>query len=231
MAQFLDLFPKTNYNISRWKPRFGTYDTVTDLTFRVGIIKDVLNGIDTYYEYSITDSDTPEILADKVYGNPEAHWIILYANNIYDPFYDWPLNYKSFLNFIVSKYGSVEQAKINIHHYEKIVTKFNQTDNVTTIDVYEINKENLANTAPSQIFDYYDGMPEFEQNTYDVNGKTVVEEITRRAVSFYDYEDALNESKRKIKIIRSQFYQQILAEFKKLTVDPDRQRSFVRRLG
>lgn len=229
MALFLDLFPKVNYDINRWKPRFSTFDTVTDLTFRLGFIRDVLSGIDNYYMYTITDGDTPEILADKVYGTPEAHWIILYANNIVDPQYDWPLDYRSFNNYIVSKYGSIENAKTNIHHYEKIITKTNSTYNVTTVDVIEINKENLANSAPSQTFDYYDGMSEFEQNVYDVGNSSITEEITRRAVSFYDYEDELNESKRQIKIIRSEYYQQLTREFRNLT-NTTNDRGFIRRL-
>ena len=30
------------------------------------------------------DGETPEIVAEKVYGNAEYHWIIMLANDIYD---------------------------------------------------------------------------------------------------------------------------------------------------
>ena len=40
--------------------------------------------------------DTPEIIASKYYGDPEKHWIVLLANDIINPFFDFPLNYQEF---------------------------------------------------------------------------------------------------------------------------------------
>ena len=90
MAQFFDKFPRISYDIEG--KRLTTYQSVTNIFFRVRVIREILGNISAYYEYLIKDDDTPEILADKVYNNPEAHWIIIMANNIVDPQYDWPLN-------------------------------------------------------------------------------------------------------------------------------------------
>ncbi len=78
-----------------------------------------------YYEYDIRDGDTPEILADKVYGNSQYHWIILLANDIIDPYYDWPLSYEKFHSTIEKKYGSPtvsgeRYSKQTVHHYEDL---------------------------------------------------------------------------------------------------------------
>ena len=35
------------------------------------------------------DSDTPEIIADKYYGNVEYHWVVLLFNNIIDPQFEY----------------------------------------------------------------------------------------------------------------------------------------------
>lgn len=126
MAKFFDLFPRIGYDIARSK--YSNYEQVTNIFLRFGFLKEVIENISSYYEYTITDSDKPEILAEKVYGDPEAHWIILYANNMTDPQYDWPLNERDFNKFIIGKYGSVANAKTTIHHYEKVITR---TENST----------------------------------------------------------------------------------------------------
>lgn len=53
---------------------------VTDITKNVRFRKEVLFNILTYDLYDIKDGETPEIIAEKIYGNPEYHWIIMLAN-------------------------------------------------------------------------------------------------------------------------------------------------------
>lgn len=126
---FLDKFPKVIYDIN--KGARSNFERVTDLTFRVSFLKEILDNTSAYYEYVVRDGDTPEILADRFYNNSELHWIILYANDIYDPQYDWPLNYDAFQKYIITKYGSISNAKIQIHHYEKIIAR--QVEGLETI--------------------------------------------------------------------------------------------------
>jgi hypothetical protein len=54
-------------------------------------------------------------------------------------------------------------------------------------------------------------------STYEVDGRTVFETISRDRISYYDYEDKLNESKRQIKIIHPRYYLQIMGEFDSIT--------------
>jgi hypothetical protein len=121
MGRFLDRFPKVRYDIDGLKLK--NYDSVTDLTFRFSVIKDAIKSISSYYDYVIRDGETPEMLADRVYNDPEGYWVILYANDIYDPQYDWPLDSNAFKRYIIGKYGSTQAAKSNIHHYEKLITR------------------------------------------------------------------------------------------------------------
>jgi len=220
MGSYLDLFPKIQYDINRFQR--SNFETVTNLTFRVGVIKSVLSNISSYYEYVIKDGETPEILAGNLYNNPEAYWIILYANDIYDPQYDWPLDYTSFQKYIINKYGSYEAAQAD-HHYEMVIEREESSTGIITINSFRINESSLvANTAPSQVdipFDNYDNLPdEGEWITIDMgNNKTVRQRTYRRAISIYQYEDDLNESKRFIKIIKSDYYPIIQKEFNALT--------------
>jgi hypothetical protein len=218
MANFLTLFPKVNYDVTRG--RIKNYELGTNITFRINIIKDVLSNFASYFEYDITDSDTPEILADKFYRDTEAHWIILYANNMYDPQYDWPLNYKNFNKYIEVKYGSIAWSKTNIHHHEKVIER--TVNNNTTTTRFQINEDDLTTAMSPETqalpFDSYDNLPVTQQvYNYSVSGKTVTEVIYRNAVSYYDYENELNEAKRSIKVIKREYYPQIIEEFKALT--------------
>jgi hypothetical protein len=220
MANFLDKFPLIRYTVD--KKLLSEYDTARNLLFRVRVIKEIMNtNLNTYYKYTIKDEETPDDLADKVYGTSEAHWIILYANDIYDPQYDWPMSNRVFDKYIKSKYGSMEFAKTNYHHYEKVITRENPFAQKTSVTTFEVNEEILTDDLPSVPMDSYDTLTDTTDfSTYEVDGKTVFETISRNRVTYYDYELQLNENRRLIKIIQPRYYQQIVNELELLVNTP-----------
>jgi hypothetical protein len=217
MAFYFDSFPKREYDING--KRLAQYTFVTDIMFRINIIRSVLSNVSAYYEYLINDTDTPEILADKLYGSAEAHWMILLANDMVDPQYDWPLNSDAFQRYIIAKYGSVETAKITAHHHEKVITREESYSGMITESRYIVNESKLTVNDLDVPYDYYDNLPETQGvSTYNMgDGQTVVEIVRREVVTKYDYEDQLNEAKRPIKLIKKEYYGQILNEFNSLT--------------
>lgn len=227
MAKYFDKFPVITYDIAG--KNLTNYQAITNILFRVRIIREALTNVSSYYEYLIKDDDTPEILAEKVYGNPEAHWIILMANDIVDAQYDWPLGYDDFNNYIVGKYGSIENAQTAYHHYEKVVIREEQLSGTITEDVFLINEDQLTVNNMSVPFDTYDSLPKDQEFTAInmQNGKTVNETIFTRRVTNYDYEMDLNERKRAIKIIKPEYYGQIIREFDNLTASKP---AYIRRL-
>jgi len=88
---------------------------VKDITRNIRFRRDILSTITMYDEYDIEDGETPEIIAEKMYGNPEYHWIIMLANNRYDYITDFPLDEVSLVKHIEAKYGEDRYA---VHHYE-----------------------------------------------------------------------------------------------------------------
>lgn len=82
-------FPQFLYDF-----KYGDSETrtsiVTDVTRNVRIRKEILENVTLYDEYDIVDGETPEIIAEKIYGNPEYHWIIMIANGRYDYLTDFP---------------------------------------------------------------------------------------------------------------------------------------------
>jgi hypothetical protein len=228
MSKFFDKFPKILYDIDG--KRQTRYTAVTNIFFRIKIIREVLTNFTVYYEHLIADGDTPEILAEKIYKDPEAHWIILLANDIVDPHYDWPLNANQFDKYIIKKYGSLQNAKTNYHHFEKVITREDSFTGETYSTRFVIDEAKLNEVDLTVPYDTYYTLPaDQEVNTINMgDGKTIIEIIKRNRVTFYDYEDELNESKRAIKIIKPEYYPQIINEFENLlkTTSP----SYIRRL-
>jgi nucleoid-associated protein YgaU len=77
---------------------------MTDLMARCSIIPEILNNPMVYYDYDVQDGDTPEIVAYKYYGDSYRYWIVLFANQITDPQWDWPLSSNDFDAYITNKY-------------------------------------------------------------------------------------------------------------------------------
>lgn len=210
-STFLDKFPKIQYDINN--SLFHNYETVGNIFYRIGIIKNVLNNTSAYYVYEIGDEDTPELLANSVYEDPGAYWIILYANDMMDPYYDWPLNYTAFQNYIISKYGSIEAAKTTIHHYEKVITRTLTPDNVISETRFIVDKQQLTQNNLNVPYDTYDELAIIQSvETFDIDGKTITQITKGEPIYCYDYEEQLNEDKRTIKVIKADYYDQIMNE-------------------
>jgi hypothetical protein len=220
MSNFFDTFPRIAYDIDG--KRLTNYRVVTNIFFRVRVLREVLNNISAYYEHLIMDGDTPEILAEKVYGNSEAHWIILIANDIVDPQYDWPLGYNAFQKYIINKYGSVENAKTTYHHYEKVIKREESKSGVISEFRYVVNSSNVASEMSISVpYDHYGNLADVQDvdatNNIEIGTGTVIEVTYRDRITNYDYEVEINESKRNIKIIKPEYYQQIVRELDNLT--------------
>ena len=216
MAYF-DLFPRVAYDIDG--KRRTKFDSVTNIFFRLRVLREVLGNISAYYEHTISDGETPEILAEKVYRDAGAYWIILMANDIVDPQYDWPLDDRSFRKYIVNKYGSISNAKTTYHHYEKVIERTESFSGLTTETRFIVNQSNVSSTVVTVPFDSYDSLPETQSvETFNMPNDRTVTQITRRdRISNWDYERELNEQKRLIKVIKPEYYTQIVEEFNALT--------------
>jgi hypothetical protein len=137
---------------------------LTDITRNIRFRRDILANITIYDEYDIVAGETPEIVAEKIYGNAQYHWIVMLVNERYDYLRDWPLTQPNLDQYIIDKYGSTANA---IHHYE-----------------------------------------DAKKNVVPANYPLAVP-ITNAV-----YEDKLNESKRRIKIISKELLSTILKNFK-----------------
>jgi hypothetical protein len=221
---YFDKLPKIKYDPTR-SLLDPNYETVTNIFFRVRVIREVLNNINSYYVVEVEDGETPEIVAEKVYGDAGAGWMVLIANQIIDPQFEWPLNYDAFNTYLIDKYGSVEAAETLVHHYNMVVTRELQPDNVVTETRFEVNGTKLTDNNLDVPYNYYN--PHFGDpgslaavqsvETFDFEGKTITVTTSGEIVYAYDYEHQLNEDRRLIKVIKKEYHSKIMDEFNILT--------------
>lgn len=205
MSKYFSLFPKTVYTSNK-----EDGDAVTNIISRFGFEKSYKDNSAVYYEYNIQDSDTPEIIAHKMYGNSERHWIVLMMNDIVDPQYDWPLDQRTLIRFIDEKYTAnastgqtgINWAQQNNHSYYKIETRTTNATGTKLETRIEVDANTYTNTSVSTT----------SVTLSDGNQITIA--VTKEPKSYYDYEYDLNESKRTIKLIKPNFVNQLEEELK-----------------
>ena len=90
----------------------GQYKLVTNLLKRVALRAKVRTNTLLFDTYNVLEGQTPEMIADKLYGDPNLHWIVMYVNNITDRYHQWPLTTPQFLAFINDKYSNPD----GLHH-------------------------------------------------------------------------------------------------------------------
>jgi hypothetical protein len=101
MAKYFNYFPKTFYTSNNSTTGL---DSVTNIIARFAFEKGLKENSSAFYKYNIKDSDTPEIIAYKFYGNVERQWVVLLFNDIIDPQFDWPFESNQLITYIDKKY-------------------------------------------------------------------------------------------------------------------------------
>ena len=120
----------------------GNNYLLRNLLIRTKLVSDLSRNPMVFYKYTIQEGDTPESIAYKYYGDQYRYWIVLIANEIKDPQFEWPLNSSQFLVYLKKKYAEVAGGENNVisyltatlHHYEKVVTTIDGDTQTTAIN-------------------------------------------------------------------------------------------------
>ena len=94
------------------------FKDVTNLLRRIGMRTKLKTNTFLYDTYSVKEGETPEMIAHKLYGDSQLHWIILLVNEITDRYHQWPMTGGQFLDYLNDKYSNPD----GIHHYETTQT-------------------------------------------------------------------------------------------------------------
>ena len=153
----------------------GEFKIVTNLLRRVAIRSKIKANTLFFDTYDVKEGETPEMVAHKLYGDPELHWVVLLVNNVTERYHQWPKNTNQFLAYINDKYSNVDAT----HHYE-----ISQVSGDTTIKI-NIGSDNT-----------------------DHSGAT--------AITNFEYEEALQDELRQIRLLDPTYVEDFVTEFEKL---------------
>ena len=173
------------------------YIRVKNLFKRTKISEVIFNDLTFFTKYQVISDERPDNVAFKVYGDSNLDWMIMLSNNIINLQQEWPLEHKSYYDFLISKYGS-DAGIQGIHHYETQEIK-NSIGKVIVPKGLEVPSDfsvTFFDTGISQ------------EVTVSTN---IVTEITNEV-----YEDKINDDKRNINVIKPRFVGLIIEEMERL---------------
>ena len=110
------------------------FELVTNILQRVSFRSRLKDEGDFFIEYNVKDTDKPEIIADKIYGDPNFHWIVLLFNDFMNPTYEWVKTPQNMTNLLSHKY------KGNVLYLESSDFAFGPSDRVS-IDRWDPDAE------------------------------------------------------------------------------------------
>ena len=182
MAFYFRPFPKIQYDLKKNKLPL----LLTNVTARYKIRDILKQRAAIFYDYTVKEGDTPSSVAFRYYEDETLDWLILLVNDIIDPYYDWPLSYNTFIEFIKSLYGSVDTAMATTYEYRQILNSQSHL-----IDGTVIPERTVV----------------VDQNTYNS-----LAPANRKLIDAYEYYEEQNNLKRNIKLLDKRYLGSILTE-------------------
>lgn len=165
---------------------------------RIKLRDDFKNIITLFDKFEIPEGLRPDTVAEGLYGSDELDWVVLITAGITNVRNQWPLSSKEIYDYSFDKYGT------DLDNPRYWVTREIKDSKGKLI----MAKDNVVD-------------PDFSITFYDTGlsinvTKSGVE--ARTAVSNYEYETLLNDKKRNIFILKPEFLQQFLNDFRDLMV-------------
>ena len=185
----------------------SNYTEVKNFFKKGKIREDLFQDLTVFEKYNIKGDDRPDNVAFELYGDPTLDWVVLLANNIVNVHNEWPLPQVSFEKYILDKYGSLEKLD-EIHHYES-----NEVKDTQGVIIFPKG----VRVSAAQSVSYHEPMTD-EQIT--------VNPISR-AVTNYQYEEDVNNKKRRIFLIKPIYLNVVFDDMEEMMVYKEGSTQFV----
>ena len=165
---------------------------------RVQLREDLQNNFTVFNKFEIPMGSRPDNVAEELYGSAELDWVVITCAGIVNIRDEWPLDSSEIYNYSANKYG------------EKL-------DEVRYYETKEIRDSNSHLVLPAGkrvnsnfTVKYYDNM----LGTYVTKSGTDV----RSGISNYVHETRLNDNKRFIFVLKEEYLQQFLNDFRDIMI-------------
>ena len=199
MSNYFRRLPNLDYP-SLLKERESNTDFVQtkNLFRRVKIREDLFANFMQFDKYEVIGDERPDNVADKVYGNDGLDWVVLLSNNIIDINNEWPMNQSQLNMFLEEKY--TPQQLVSIHHYETLELRDNKNQLILPAGLVVDEDFNMEYLSGGQV----------KSTNSLVDGRPI------RAVTFFDYENDLNDQKRNINVLKQEFLGLFIKDFERI---------------
>jgi hypothetical protein len=218
----------------------GNVDLMKNLTSKAKISDALINNTGFYQTIEVIDGERPDHLSQRLYNTDIYHWTFLLLNpqikNIWD---DWPMKYSQLVEYCTEKYqylaadtdadlnnkfilgetvtGSISSAtgilkEIHLNMGYLVIEKTSGTFTITGETIFGVNSQDsvACNFIKSQAYAPH----------HHIDDSTD-EWVPRRlagttAFSYIDYESAVTEQNRNIKVIKPEHISTIANQFTKV---------------
>ena len=105
MSKYFRYYPQTQYAFANGS--FTIEKSVKNISLKT-VLMDNLSQNDPYsfLRYTIREDEKAEDIADFYYDDPAMSWLVYFANDIVDPYTQWPKTYENFTEYFRKKYAS-----------------------------------------------------------------------------------------------------------------------------
>ena len=190
---YFSIIPDLAYDEKPINSPFSTSDFTVAKNFfrRYKINDDIFSSVVYFNKYAIKDGERPDVLARNFYGNQFYDWVILLTNNMVNAQYDWPMN--------------------NYELYKVLEQEFD--DPYSQINHYEI-KQSIGHYAAGLHVDetFYNG-----QHKLNINGAMTLKNGNEicSPITVAEYYQEENDKKREIYLLKQQYLQSFVDDFRK----------------
>ena len=165
---------------------------------RVKLRGDLQNTLTVFDKYEIPIGHRPDNVAEDLYGSAELDWVVITCSGIINIRDEWPLDSSEIYNYSANKYGE------NIDE-----TRYYETKEIRDSEGHLVLPKGKRVNSNFTV-KYYDNM----LGTYVTKSGTDV----RSGISNYVHETRLNDNKRFIFVLKEEYLQQFLNDFRDIMI-------------
>ena len=105
MSKYFKYYPQTQYAFANGS--FMIEKSVKNISLKTSLINNLSqNDPYSFLRYTIREDEKAEDIADFYYDDPAMSWLVYFANDIVDPYTQWPKTYENFTEYFRKKYAS-----------------------------------------------------------------------------------------------------------------------------
>lgn len=187
------------------------YIRIKNIFRRVKIQDWIQDNVQFFNKYTIRDGERPDTMAERLYGSPDRDWIVILTAGITNIRNDWPLSNYDLYRYVEAKYGTDLNA---VHHYETIEVRDNKGRLILPAGQRVDQNFTIPTPYDASATNFYVGVRPQSDNIDYRSVNSDINPVT--GVSNYEYETQLNESKRRIEVMKPIYLQQFLNDMREL---------------